>query len=542
MAIASSDIPAEVILDERSAAFFALGWAKAAQAPIALVCTSGTAGAHYLPAVIEAHETGVPLFVLTADRPPELQGIGAPQTTRQDRFYGNHVKGFLAVDSADDANAHDMPDALDPLLAAATSGKPGPVHLNIGFREPLWEPAPLAALVPENRDPRGEPGAAAVELADAECGLLVIGPVQEARVDAQPAIEALARLAERRGWPILADVASGVRRGPDGQATRVNGYDLFLRSAAARAALNPDLVLHVGRLPTSKTLFTWLQDLEDSGTEVLHLSTDGQPHSLGRNPRIVDISWQQLRKGCDESQTGTRRPGDWLDRWQRAERETAAAMGAGAEDAACWEGAVARVAANVPPGSRLLAASGMPIRDLDTFVADLPPGTACLVNRGVNGIDGLIATAAGVAAEDPDRQTRLLLGDLAFLHDLGSLSLAVERPNLEIVVVNNSGGGIFEFLPISQSGDIFEEFFLTPQGTDILAVARAFGLDAQRCTSPAQLEECLAAPISGPRVIEVVVERAHNVYIHNKVSEAVTDRLDQVFNPEKTDGEGNGGD
>jgi 2-succinyl-5-enolpyruvyl-6-hydroxy-3-cyclohexene-1-carboxylate synthase len=203
VAIANAAIPYKVILDERSAAFFALGWAKAAQAPVALVCTSGTAGAHYLPAVIEAHETGVPLFVITADRPPELQGIGAPQTTRQERFLGNHVKGLLAVTSADDADVEQTLGALDPLMAAAGNAKPGPIHLNIGFREPLWEPAPVDAFVPEERPPDAPEQAESIELPDAARGLLVVGPIQEARPDARDAVEALARLAEGRGWPTL---------------------------------------------------------------------------------------------------------------------------------------------------------------------------------------------------------------------------------------------------------------------------------------------------------------------------------------------------
>jgi 2-succinyl-5-enolpyruvyl-6-hydroxy-3-cyclohexene-1-carboxylate synthase len=541
VAIASAEIPCEVILDERSAAFFALGWAKAAYAPVALVCTSGTAGAHYLPAVIEAHETGVPLFLVTADRPPELQGIGAPQTTRQERFFGNHVKGFLAVGGADDADAEDVLESLGPLLAAATNAKPGPIHLNIGFREPLWEPGPVDALLPEQGMPDANEQAEPIALPDAERGLLVVGPVQEARADARAAIEALARLAERRGWPILGDVASGLRQSGEGAAARVHAYDLFLRSGAAQTALEPELVVHVGRLPTSKSLFTWLQDLEDGGATVLHLSTDGQPHSLGRKPHVVDITWPQLLASCSEAQESLRGASGWLDLWRRAESETLAEIDARIDDTVCWEGAVAKVAARVPEGSHLLAASGMPIRDLDTFVGELPAGTVCLVNRGVNGIDGLIATAAGAAAQDPGRRTRLILGDLAFLHDLGSLALVAGRPNLEIVVVNNGGGGIFEFLPISQAGEVFEEFFLTPQRTDILAVTRAFGIEARRCTSPGQLEECLTAPLQGPRVVEFSVERARNVYIHNEVSEAVIARLDPVFNPEETDGEGSGG-
>lgn len=542
VAIANTGAPVDVVLDERGAAFFALGRAKAAQAPIALVCTSGSAGAHYLPAVIEAHETGVPLLVVTADRPPELHGVGAPQTTRQDRFFGAHVKGALTVAAADDADADDALETLSELLALAGDGKPGPIHVNIGFREPLWEPgpAPVFTARPERTTQKAVDVVEAIDLPDAENGLLVLGPVQEATPDAGAAVEALTHLARRRGWPVLADVASGLRHSGIAEQPRVHGYDLFLRSDAARTALEPQLIIHAGRMPTSKSLATWMQDLEDRGVPVLHLSTDGQPHSLGRHPRIVDVTWRQLAESCDKPQEAPRSCGPWLARWRRAASETLAEVDAGLDGAGCWEGAVARIAARVPDGSRLLLASGMPIRDVDTFAGELPAGTACLVNRGVNGIDGLIASAAGVAAQDPGRHTRLVLGDLAFLHDVGSLALAADRRNLDIVVVNNGGGGIFEFLPISQAGDVFEKFFLAPQQTDILSVAGAFGIEARRCTSPRTLEELLAAPLRGPRITEVVVERAHNVYIHNKVSSAVVARLDQVFDPEETDGEGSG--
>jgi len=541
MAIVHAGVPVEVVLDERSAGFFALGWAKAARAPVALVCTSGSAGAHYLPAVIEACESGVALVLVTADRPPELQGIGAPQTTRQSDLFAGHSKGIFSVGAADDDGSQMQVGDLDELLALAGSGKPGPVHLNIGFREPLWEPtpAPVETDRPSPPDRREAVATGGIELPDAERGVLVVGPVQEACPEADEAVESLARLAEGRGWPVLADIASGLRHGRAADRSRLHGYDLFLRSGAARAELRPELVIHAGRLPTSRTLFSWLQALEDDGVAVLHLSTDGQPHSLGRSPRIVEMTWSRLARACRQAPPPPR-DGHWLARWQTAEHQTAVAVDGESDTAGLWEGAVARVAAAMPDGSNLVLASGMPIRDVDSFVAGLSPGTRCLVNRGVNGIDGLIATAAGVAAHDPGRRVRLILGDLAFLHDAGSLAVAAARPNLDIVVINNGGGGIFEFLPISQAGDVFEKFFLTPQRTDISRVAAAYGIEASRCTSLGKLEECLTAPLHGPRVAEVVVERSHNVYIHKRISSAVVARLDQAFHSEETDGKGSG--
>lgn len=538
MAAAHAGVRTEVVLDERSAGFLALGWAKAAQAPVALMCTSGTAGAHYLPAVIEAWETGVPLMLVTTDRPPEHLGIGAPQTTRQDGFFTHHVKGQCVIGAADDASAIGDLGGLDELLVLARAGKPGPVQINIGFREPLWEAAPTPVDLqdttpPPAIEPESDP---VIRFPDAPQGVLVVGPVQEARPDAAAAVQALVALAQDRGWPVLADIASGLRQHAPLASTLVHGSDLFLRSAAAREALRPQLVLHVGRMPTSKTLFTWLQQLEDDDVEVVHLSTDGQPHSLGHAPRVVATSWRQLQASCSAASPAVRGNDDWMHRWQDAARLTYAAVDDASSDAGLWEGTVARMASRMPAGSSLVLGSGMPIRDADTYVTRLAPDTGCLVNRGVNGIDGLLATAAGVATHDRGAPVRLLAGDQAFLHDIGSLAVVAGRPNLEVVVINNGGSGIFEFLPISQAGEAFEKYFLAPQHADIPAAAAAFGIEACRCTSSEELAGLLATPRQGPRIIEVMVERAHNVYIHKQVSAAVIDRLDQDLHTETTDG------
>ena len=539
IATANAGVPTEVVLDERSAGFLALGWAKAAQAPIALICTSGSAGAHYLPAAIEAWETGVPLVLITTDRPPEHLGIGAPQTTRQDGFYAHHVKNQFSIGAADEQSAVVELEQLDDLILLARAGKPGPVHLNIGFREPLWEAGPTPLRREQSEQPVRQAEAAsdnAVELPDAARGVLVVGPIQEALPESLGAIASLVDLAQRRGWPVLADVASGVRQHGPLESALVHGYDLFLRSAATRAALRPELVLHVGRMPTSKTLFSWLQDLEDNDVDVLHLSTDGQAHSLGRSPRIVPTNWRQLLASCQAAGSEVREPGSWLQQWQSAHRLTYSVVEETSVSAGLWEGSVTQIAARVPAGSTLVLGSGMPIRDADTYVTRLEPETRCLVNRGVNGIDGLLATAAGAATHDPDTPVRLLVGDQAFLHDVGSLAVVATRPNLDIVVINNGGSGIFEFLPISQAGESFEKFFLAPQQTDILTAAAAFGIQACRCTSNDELEQFLDAPRQGPRITEVMVDRPHNVYIHKQISTAVIGRLDQEFTLETTDG------
>lgn len=541
MAAANTTSPIEVILDERSAGFFALGWAKAARQPIALVCTSGSAGANYLPAVIEARETGVPLIVVTADRPPEHQDIGAPQTTFQDGFYHRHAKGYLGIAAADDEQALGKLPELAKLAASAREGKPGPVHLNIGFREPLWEAAPRALPVDQAIESAG-PTLNFDELPEMPGtgrGLVVAGPIQEAHPEAQAAAQAVMQMANRLGWPVLADIASGLRQGANDSTHLVSHYDLLLRSEKVRAALAPDFVLHIGRMPTSKTLFTWLQTLEDGGTEVWNLSSDGQAHSLASNPRVIRTSWRRLANYCQGVLPGSSPDSDWIDRWKMAERITSGVVSEQIADAGTWEGGIAAIATRIPRKGRLVLASGMAIRDADSYASKLPQGSECLVNRGVNGIDGLIATAAGVAAQDRSRLVRLLIGDLAFQHDIGSLAAAAAQPNLDIVVINNGGGGIFEFLPIRQATDKFDRFFLTPQNLNIPAVTAGFGIVSCRCESAGELELVLSGAKSGCRVTEVIVDRQHNVNIHKSIGAAVIARLDEEFKLEQVNGEGN---
>lgn len=540
MAAADAPVPVEVVLDERSAGFFALGWAKAVKAPIALICTSGSAGAHYLPAIIEAWESGVPLMALTADRPTEHQNIGAPQTTVQDGFYSRHTKGFLGIGAADDPAAQEQLAELEQLAALATRGKPGPIHVNIGFREPLWQATPR--LLPDSQT---HPEAAEADDQDAlpelpgiRRGLVIIGPVQEAQPQADAAIRAVTDLARRAGWPVLADVASNMRQHRENAGVLVNHYDLLLRSGFARAALQPEFILHIGRMPTSKTLFTWMQELEDQGTRVWHLGSDGQAHTLAKNPKVFKTSWSRLTAWCQAAGSRETTGSSWMTSWRRAEKAVLEVVAGQTRDAGLWEGAIAFAASRLPRDSRLVLASGMTVRDVDSYATTLAPGSECLVNRGVNGIDGLIATAAGVAAADRSRRVRLVLGDLAFQHDISSLVLAAAAPNLDIVVINNGGGGIFEFLPIRKTTDKFEQFFLAPQGLDISAATAGFGIASCRCVSIDDLASMLSDFGPGCRVTEIVVDREYNVNMHRQIGSAAIARLDNEFSLEQIDGEG----
>lgn len=537
MAAANTGLPIEVVLDERGAGFFALGWARAACAPVALICTSGTAGANYFPSIIEAWESGVPLVAITADRPPEEQRIGAPQTTLQHSFYAEHVKGRWLLGAADDPEAVDgLPD-LRRVLASAIHGKPGPVHLNIGFREPLYEAVPHLVEKAEPFTPAQQLDHALPDLPDVARGLVVVGPVVEAAPEARQAAQAMADLATARGWPVLADIASGLRHEPRNDRIIVNKYDLFLRSAGGRAALAPEFVLHVGRMPTSKTLFTWLRELEDDGTAVWNVSSDGEPHSLARAPTRIVCDWAALADYANDARGDwPGRDEGWLEQWRLAEHHATREVVAQAGEAGLWEGHVAACAARLPDRSRLVLASGMAIRDMETYANALPPGGECIVNRGVNGIDGLVATAAGVASEDPGRHVRLVIGDLALQHDIGSLALAAGQDNLDIVVINNGGGGIFEFLPIRNQTGQFERFFLAPQSASLADIAAGFGIASCRCEMPDELESLLSETRSGCRVIEVIVAREHNVAVHKRIGSQVTAIIDKKFPLESIDG------
>jgi 2-succinyl-5-enolpyruvyl-6-hydroxy-3-cyclohexene-1-carboxylate synthase len=228
-----------------------------------------------------------------------------------------------------------------------------------------------------------------------------------------------------------------------------------------------------------------------------------------------------------------------MEGWRKAETMTREVISEQTADVALWEGEISAIASRIPRKGRLILASGMAIRDADSYASKLPPDSECLVNRGVNGIDGLIATAAGVAFEDSTRQVRLLIGDLAFQHDLGSLATAAIQPNLDIVVINNGGGGIFEFLPIRQATDKFDRFFLTPQNLNIPAITAGFGIASYRCESASELELVLLGTKTGCRVTEVIVDRQYNVNIHKAIGSAVIARLDKEFLLEQVDGEGN---
>jgi 2-succinyl-5-enolpyruvyl-6-hydroxy-3-cyclohexene-1-carboxylate synthase len=516
-------------IDERCAAFFALGVAKATGEPVAITCTSGTAAANFAPAVVEAHEAGVPLLVLTADRPPELREVGAGQAIDQLKLYGSAVRRFFDV-GTHDASAEPWMRALACRAvhaARGAGGRPGPVHLNFALREPLVAPTDL----PPGRGGRADGGpwlvrrcapavpgeeqlaAYAGWVRSNPRGLVVAGRAERG----QPRLAAaLARFAAAAGWPLLADPLSWARRG----SCAVAHYDALLRCEPFAAAHAPTGVLRAGDLPTSKPLRAWLATLEEA--EQVAFDPEGVWHDpdatlatvLGADPAAT------LEALAERVEPGD---GAWLESWMNADASAAAAIDEVLADG-LGEPRVAReLGALLPADATLFVASSMPVRDVETFFAVRADPPRVLAHRGANGIDGTVSGAFGAAAAGAGPVV-LLIGDVALAHDIGGL-LAARRLGLAltIVLIDNDGGGIFEFLPVAEAEDVFEEHVATATGLDAREIAALFGADYTAPRDPGELATALTAALAATTttILHVRTDRKANVVEHRNVWERV---------------------
>jgi 2-succinyl-5-enolpyruvyl-6-hydroxy-3-cyclohexene-1-carboxylate synthase len=507
-------------IDERAAGFFALGAAKASARPVAVTCTSGTAAVNLAPAVTEAHEARVPLIVLTADRPPELRDVGAGQTIDQIKLYGNAVRWFVEVGthSATVERLRWMRSLACRAYWTACGEHPGPVHLNWPLREPLVPDAAIPELPPGRPGARPWTSRATVAVAtldmrdvaavaDRPRGLIVAG---RSLPSLAPAIAAIA---ESAGWPLLADPLSGARRG----AAAIAHYDALLRDARFAALHAPDLVVRVGELPTSKPLRSWLAALDATQVALDPLARWQDPEGA-------------VAVFADAGALGELPPAEpgWLEAWRAADERASRAIEATLADQLS-EPRVARALGEwLPASATLVVASSMPVRDVETFWPQRDDGPLVLANRGANGIDGTVSTAFGVAAVRSG-PTVLLTGDVALAHDVGGL-LAASRLGLAltIVVLENGGGGIFDFLPVAGERDVFEEHVATPPGLELERVAALYGFAHQRPATLAELALALeraTATGAGATLIEVRTRREENVALHRRVWEAVADAL-----------------
>jgi 2-succinyl-5-enolpyruvyl-6-hydroxy-3-cyclohexene-1-carboxylate synthase len=534
LAVAQQDgLPHSVHIDERKAAFHALGFAKATRRPVVLVCTSGTAGANFLPAVAEASHARVPLIVLTADRPPELRAWGAAQTMEQRTLYAGFTRWSEEAPCPSEAVGPGYARALARrAVCAATGPAPGPVHLNLPFREPLVPssigdavPTPrnatlsIAPLLQEARDASGR---LAAELRAIARGVLVFGPD-----DGDPSLaESVQRLAVTLGWPVIADPASGLRSGTALDGSLVHGADLLLRDADTAGALRPDLVVRFGGLPTSKAVNQWLARHPAADVWLV------DPAAGFRDPqhRATRMLRASSRQFCELVAADAGAPGAegraWLGLWRQADRVARVAVEQVlASETRLFTPQLAQLLwSSLPDGAVLYAANSMAIREIDAFAGSRGGSLCVLANRGVNGIDGQVSAALGAAA-GLRRPTVLWCGDLTLLHDLsGLLAGRLQGADLTIVVSNDDGGGIFEYLPVAQvvPRSMFESMFAVPHGLDLSALAGGLGWDAVRASSAGSFVQALSRALQGGRhVIEVPVDRAANTALHGTLSEAV---------------------
>lgn len=520
-----------VVIDERSAGFVALGLGRASGAPACLVCTSGTAGAHYLPAVIEASESEVPLLVVTADRPWELQGCGASQTIDQRRLFGAFVRhdAVLGEPHPSEPALRAVPRVAAFAVARALGPTPGPVHVDAAFRKPL-EPVDAgdepwmaeverlrAAGAPVVRParPRASDEAVAdlVELVRASRSALVVaGPARTTERGRLP--EAVAAFARAARAPVIAEASSGLRfaRGATGMAACP---DELLASEALRLRLAPDLLIEVGAPPVSAA---WgrLAGRGDRPRVVIGAPRLADPHGTARlvvEGDAPDVLHRAALRLAEIDDDAARARQGAVATFEAASRVVSSTL-VRASAAAPWsEGAVARCLVDaLPAGAALLVGNSGIARELDAWAGAAPRSLDVLHQRGAAGIDGLIAGAVGTRlAVDPSRPVALLVGDVAAVHDLGSLVVARDAASpLVIVVVDNGGGRIFDQLPIADRPELaadLERLFVTPHGVSVARVAEGLGLASIRVTAPDGLRAAVAEALAAPRatVIEAVV-------------------------------------
>jgi len=508
-------------LDERVAGFFAVGLAKASGLPVAVACTSGTAAVELAPAVYEAREARVPLVVLTADRPPELRDVGAGQTIDQLKLYGDAAKWFVEVGTheATPARLRWIRTLACRAFWTATTGRRGPVHLNLPLREPLVLDEGETLPPDDSGRPGGRPwvvhAQAAAQPAQVTFGG-ARGVIVAGRDERHPALPAaLARAAERCGYPLLADPLSGARRG----GAAVAHYDALLRDEAFAAAHAPDFVLRVGDLPTSKPLRQWLAGQADAAQVRLDPEEGWQdPDGVVETMLVADpvATLDALDASADPA---------WLRSWRLADEAAARAIAATLGDALSEPLVAAQLGADLPATATCFVASSMPVRDVETFwpARDAPP--RALSHRGANGIDGTVSGALGAAAGGAGPVV-LLIGDVALAYDLGALAAGPRLGlSLTIVLLNNDGGGIFSFLPVARERDAFEEHVATPHGLDFARAAALYGCAYTRADDPAAVRTALDAAGDGVALIEVRTDRDENVALHRRVWAAVADAL-----------------
>lgn len=517
-------IETHINIDERSAAFFALGIAKSTREPVVIVCTSGTAAANYYPAIVEAQISRIPLIVVTADRPHELRDVGAPQAINQIHLYGEYVKWFseMAIPEMNDSAIQYVRNIGRRAAIVAKQQPAGPVHLNFPVREPLIpnmkedyfhigrrvhhiNMESLAMLEESSVD------ILVKELTKKEKGIIVCGEIHDTRFS-----NSIIELAKKLEFPILADPLSQLRTS-DNQSHVIDCYDTFLRINEAVVELQPDVIIRFGSMPVSKALTLFLKQCK----EVDHIVVDGgagwrEPTGMASHMISCDetLFCHYLAEKLSQSEDD-----EWYQLWNRLNQLTKKRLQKISEETSMDEGKIfTELSRLLPKEANLFVSNSMPIRDCDSFFHCNDTNSTVYANRGANGIDGVVSTALGVSVKG--NPTVLVIGDLSFYHDMnGLLAAKMLKLNITIIVVNNDGGGIFSFLPQSSEKEYFEELFGTPHGIDFSHAVQMYGGQFTRVESWLHFEETLLDSFEkeGLNVLEIRTNREENVVKHRKL-------------------------
>ncbi|MBM7616532.1 2-succinyl-5-enolpyruvyl-6-hydroxy-3-cyclohexene-1-carboxylate synthase [Weissella uvarum] len=501
------DFQLHVALDERDAGFLGLGIAKTSQEPVALLATSGTATANYAPAIAEAAVSHVPLLALTTDRPEELQHIGAPQTIAQTGLYGGNVKNAVTLTLQSES-----PDALayldyevQHLVHQSVTAPAGPVQLNLPLRKPLMPDLemPWPTIKPQafpDLTAQVELNPALVELLQREIVFLA-GPVERGDYT-----QLLVDVAKKHQIPVIADVLSQVRPAPG----QIIGIDSLVAANQLASLPVPQVIVRFGATPVSAKLLQWIQS---EHIPVLQVGKQYVGHDHSRQSEMsLDVNETSFLKAFDQ-QIG-QNTSTFYQAWL-ATQTRLTEIGQQMVQTPLDDLGVVQTMNNLPMGTRLFIANSMPIRDYDNYWQP-KHAIKTWANRGANGIDGTVATAAGMALAGGNNW--LAIGDLALFHDLNGIALAKQLGvDLTILVTNNAGGGIFSFLPQASADEYFEQLFGTPQGWSIEKVADLFDAQYQRIQQPQALQQAVDQPADGLKIIEVTTQRQQNVVTHQTV-------------------------
>ncbi|MGD1857575.1 MAG: 2-succinyl-5-enolpyruvyl-6-hydroxy-3-cyclohexene-1-carboxylic-acid synthase [Leptolyngbyaceae cyanobacterium] len=511
------------ILDERSAAFFSLGCAKRLHQPVVLVCTSGTAGANFYPAIIEAQESHVPLVVFTADRPPELRDCGSGQTIDQQKLFGGFVNWYTEMAVPNTSLLNYVRQTMVHAWHRALSPKPGPVHINGPFRDPL-SPVSSPTDVQLNESeffsavfPRTLKHSTAPQLpkklwehwSQTKKGIIIAGPAQPQ--NPHQYCQSVANLSQSLGWPILAEGLSPLRNYQSLNPYLISTYDCLLRSSNSSKQLAPEQVIQLGPLPTSKIVRQWLQRYQPLTWQVTSHPSNVDP--LHGRTYPIEVSVEAFgAQSPIRSFDSNRNVSEYCQQWISCEKKLRQKLTKclqSIEDP--FEGKISWLLSQyLPKESVLVVANSMPVRDIESFWQPNDRHIQPYFNRGANGIDGTLSASMGIAHGYSN--SVLLTGDLAFLHDInGLLNHRYIKGKLTILVINNQGGGIFEMLPISEFEPPFEEYFATPQAVDLLELSKAYGVQHSLIRSWDGLIECLkelqADDCPKFRVLELLTDR-----------------------------------